>query len=112
MDNNNFNNNNNVYEKLFILSKSYCYYCICCNYCRDTIHMKHTFNYNDINDNDIWNKMSELTMNRNSNNFKNNEINVGTYIYYTQSETSLCHFNLPINEQRDYLISEFKKKYL
>jgi hypothetical protein len=110
MDNNNFNNN--AYEKLFILSKTYCYYCHCCDYCRETTHMKHTFNYDDINNNDIWNKMIELTMNTNNNNFKNNEINIGTYIYYTQSENSVCEFNLPINEQRRYLISEFTKKYL
>jgi hypothetical protein len=117
MDNNNNNTNTNyTYEKLFILSKTYCYYCHCCNYCRETTHMKHTFNYDDINNNinnnDIWNKMIELTMNTNNNNFKNNEINIGTYIYYSQSENSSCEFNLPIHEQRRYLIREFTKKYL
>ena len=112
---NNNNNNNNItsYEKQFILSKKYCYYCHCCNYCRDSTNMKHTFNYNDINNNDIWNRMIEVMMNRdNNNNYDYNEINVGIYIYYTPSESSLCEYNLPINDQRLYLISEFKKKYL
>ena len=114
-NNSNSNNNNNItsYEKQFILSKKYCYYCHCCNYCRDSTSMKHTFNYNDINNNDIWNRMIEVIMNRdNNNNYDYNEINVGIYIYYTPSESSLCEYNLPINDQRLYLISEFKKKYL
>ena len=110
--NSNTNNNNNAYEKIFILSKTYCYYCQCCNHCRDTTTMKQTFKYNDINNNDTWNKMIELTRNRNNNNFENNEINIGTYMYYTQSETVFCEYNLPINDQRLYLITEFKKKYL
>jgi len=110
--NTNTNTNNNPYEKIFILSKTYCYYCHCCNHCRDSTTMKHIFIYNDINDNDTWNKMIELTRNRNNNNFENNEINIGTYIYYTQSETVFCEYNLPINDQRLYLITEFKKKYL
>lgn len=105
-------NTNPVYDKIFIISKIYCYYCNCCKYCRDTIHMKHTFTYNDINDNDIWNRMIEITMNSNSNNYENNEINVGTYTYYTQTENMLCEFNLPIDQQKEHLISEFKKKYL
>ena len=121
MDNNN-NTSNSIYDKLFILSKTYCYYCQCCNYSREPIYMKHTFTYNDIDSNelnytndtnDIWNRMLELTRNRNnSNNYENNEINFGTYIYYTQSEHEICEFNLPILEQRAYLIREFKKKYL
>jgi hypothetical protein len=109
MENN--NNSNNSYDKIFIVSKTYCYYCHCCNYCRDTIHMKHSFKYNDINNNDIWNKMIELTLNRN-NNFETNEINIGTHLYYTQSEHTTLEFNLPISEQHLYLINEFKKKYL
>jgi hypothetical protein len=112
-NNNNYNNTTNTaYDKKFILSKTYCYYCHCCDYCRETVNMKHTFNYNDINDNNIWNKMIELTMNRTNNNFENNEINIDTYIYYTQSENSMCEFNLPTYNQKIYLISEFKKKYL
>ena len=111
-NNNNNNTNSNAYDKIFILSKTYCYYCHCCNYCRETTNMKHTFTYNDINDNDTWNKMIELTKNTDYNNFENNEINIGTYIYYTQSENFLCEFNLPVIEQRLYLINEFIKKYL
>jgi len=74
--------------------------------------MKHTYTYNNINDNNIWNRMIELTMNSHNNNFENNEINVGTYIYYTHSESSLCEYNLPIETQKNYLLDEFKKKYL
>ena len=122
------NSTNTVYNKIFILSKKYCYYCQCCNYCRETITMNHTFNYNDIsnmsnmsnvsnindiNNNDIWNRMIEVIMNReNNNNYEYNEINVGIYIYYTQSEHYLCEFNLPIEEQKLYLFNEFIKKYL
>jgi len=104
-------NNSSVYDKIFILSKAYCYYCNCCNYCRETTHMKHSFNYNDINNNDIWNKMIELKMN-NNNNFENNEINIGTHIYYTQIDNNLYEINLPIEQQKEYLINEFIKKYL
>ena len=117
--NNNHNNTSSIYDKLFILSKTYCYYCHSCNYSRELTNMKHTFTYNDIENNDtndtndIWNRMLEITRNRNNNNnYENNEINIGTYIYYTQSESSLCEFNLPISVQRAYLLSEFKKKYL
>ena len=113
------NNISTIYDKLFILSKTYCYYCHCCNYGTEPVYMKHTFTYNDINiteshyKNDIWNRMIELTKNRNNNNnFENNEINFGTYIYYTQSDHNLCEFNLPIPEQKEYLLNEFKKKYL
>ena len=109
----NSNVNINAYEKIFILSKTYCYYCQCCNYCRETTHIKHTFNYTDINNNDIWNRMIEVIMNReNNNNYEYNEINVGIYIYYTQTEKYLCEFNLPIEEQKLYLFNEFIKKYL
>ena len=121
------NSTNAVYDKIFILSKKYCYYCQCCNYCRETITMNHTFNYNDIsnmsnmsnvsnindiNNNDIWNRMIEVIMNRDNNNYDYNEINVGIYIYYTQTEKYLCEFNLPIEEQKIYLFNEFIKKYL
>ena len=111
------NTNTSVYDKLFILSKIYCYYCESCNYSRHTIHMKHTFNYNDMHgvngvNTDIWNRMIELTMNRNNNNYEHNEINIGIHIYYTQAEHLLCEFNLPIDEQKTYLLNEFIKKYV
>ena len=111
--NNNNNNNNNidVYDKTFILSKKYCYYCQCCNYCRNITNMNYTFTYNDINNDNLWNRMIELTMSRN-NNYKYNEINVGIYIYHNNLENSSLEYNLPIELQKIYLISEFKKKYL
>ena len=41
----------------FIISKRYCYVCSCCNHCIETHALQHNFTYNDINDNNIWNRM-------------------------------------------------------
>ena len=56
----------------FIISKRYCYVCNCCNHCIETRIMQHNFTYNDINDNDIWNRMLELSRDNNNNNINNN----------------------------------------
>ena len=129
---NNNTTTTSVYEKQFIVSKTYCYYCNSCNYSRNNVYMKHVFTYNEIHNmynntinntinttinnnrvttNDIWNRMIELTMNRN-NNYEENEINVGIHIYYTQNEHNSCEFNLDTEAQRLYLLHEFIKKYL
>ena len=133
IENNNNNININPYERIFILSKKYSHYCNCCNYYRDSTIMKHTFNYNDINDNNIWNRMIELTMvNRNNNvvdnnnnvvsnnivsnntvnNIIDNTISVDEFIYYNSFDSQYCHYNLSIEEQKAHLISEFINKYL
>ena len=99
IENNNNNININPYERTFILSKKYSHHCNCCNHYRDITIMKHSFNYNDINDNNIWNRMIELTMvNRNNNvvdnnnnvvsnntvnNIIDNTISLNEFIYYS-----------------------------
>ena len=117
----------------FILSKRYCYICSCCDHCIEKRIMQHSFRYNDINDNDIWNRMLELSRdNNNNNNNNNNNINnqhnninnqdnnnnnnniiyVNNYVYFNRNEENNCEFNLSIDIQRSFLLNDFKNKYL
>ena len=112
----------------FIISKRYCHVCNCCNHCIETCIMQHNFTYNDINDNDIWNRMLELSRdnnnnnNNNNNNYNNNKTNnnntinntfyLNNYVYYDRNEDYLDDFNLSIPLQQQFLLYEFKKKYL